>query len=479
MKIFFYAFANTPYIFNEVVKLAKIKKVDIEWGMIYPRRVYIDSLLDFIDNKLYLFENFDKVYQEIIYEDIVFQDDKWIDNIYSILESSKFGYKKEKGKKQLKVVYAIYQIYREFLLKTKPDYVVFPDIETVNGVLLLNICRELDIEPIVSVHTRQLDKSFFSNDYRESLPIYFGDFTQNNIEEAKKFIEHPIKKAIIGNQREKDIVEDKIIITPPPNILKRLINSIYIFFKYEKKAIFDTNLYLRVRLNFEKYFEIWREFYFNNYQSYFFDITKDNDYIPKNNVLLLLQVTPESSINTYSQYFIEQERVIDLIRLNIPSNFQILVKEHPAMRGMRSNSWYKKIKKKAGVYLVSHKVDTRKLMKQTKLVVTVTGSVGLECYHLDIPVIMFGQTFFSNFLYKVNSIDSLKKDIDKLIFDTKLDTTNQKIENIAKIYNISYDFFIHEPFHFDRVLTHTNINNYLNAIISHITRLNNYRDSDV
>jgi hypothetical protein len=473
MKIFFYAFANTPYIFNEVVKLAKSESLDIEWGMIYPRIVYRDSAKNIVktDNILYLFENFNDYYSKIELDGIEFNDTGWIDNIYTILESSKFGYKKENGEKQLKVISTISQIYREFLLETAPDYVVFPDIETVNGVLLLNICKELNIQPIVSVHTRQLDRSFFSDDYRETLPSYFGNYNDKDREKAKDFILYPIKKAIIGNQREADIVKDKIAIKAPPHIFKRLINSIVTYVKYENKAIFDTNLYLRIRLNFEKYFEMWREFYFKYYQINFFCIKSDEDYTPKNSILILLQVTPESSINTYSQFFIEQDRMIDLIRLNMPTNFKLLVKEHPAMRGMRSNRWYKNMKKRGGVCLVSHTVNTRELMSKSRLVVTVTGSVGLECYHLDTPIIMFGPTFFSDFVNRFDSISLLKKEINTLVHNPRFDSKDKKIVNIAKIYNVSYDFFIHEPFHFARVLTKSNIKNYLDALIDHIQRL--------
>jgi hypothetical protein len=472
MKIFFYAFGNTPYIFNEVIKLSKQKNINIEWGMIYPRYVYKDTAINLIDkdNILYLFDNFTDYYKNIKYEDVFFEEKNWIDNIYTIIESSKFGYKKKSSKKQLKVAYVIYKIYKEFLLKRKPDYVIFPDIETVNGALLLNICKELGIEVMVTVETRQLGESFFAKDYRETLPDYFGTYNKKDIIKADNFVNNPIKKAIIANQINDQFGDQQILVKPKENIFKRFIRSIVMHYKYEKYGIFDTNLYLRIRLNFEKYFEIWRKFYFNFFQEKYFDL-KNLEKYPDNYILLLLQVTPESSINTYSQYFIEQERVIDLIRLNMPSNFKLLIKEHPAMRGMRSIKWYKKMNKKAGVYLVSHKIDTKLMIQKSKLVVTVTGSVGIECYHFDKPCLMFGQTFFSHLLDRFYCIDQIKNQINDLIFNKTFDSKDKKIVEIAKIYNISYDFFIHEPFHFERVMKKSNINNFLNAIQDHIKRL--------
>lgn len=476
MKIFFYVFANTSYIFNEVIKLSKGKNQNIEWGLIYPRAVYKDSATGLVNqsNIFYLYENFDEEYKKLC-DNIYLNDDKWIDNIYSIIESSKFGYGKETRERQEKVFYCIYKTYKDFLLKVKPDYMVFPDIETVNGMLLLNICKELNIEVMVITHTRQIGVSFFSTDYRETLPPYFGKYSDLDYRRAHLFLTNNIKNAIIGNQLE----NQKIRIKPYANIFKRLLNAMRIYYKYEHNGIFDTGLYLRIRLNFEKYFELWREFWFYKYQIKYFDFYKTRKPNLDKFVLILLQVTPESSINTFSQYFIRQERMIELVRLNLPSNYKLLVKEHPAMRGMRKTSWYKSIKKKLGVFLVSHDLDTRELIKKSSLVVTVTGSAGLECYHMDKSVLMFGPTFFSHLVTRYDSMISLKSTIYNLINKSTYPQLDKKTENIAKIYNIGYDFFVHEPFHFERVMTKENINNLLNAIQDHIKRLEEYNKTDV
>lgn len=78
-------------------------------------------------------------------------------------------------------------------------------------------------------------------------------------------------------------------------------------------------------------------------------------------------MTPESSINTLEQYFIDQEKLIDM-----PNNFYLLVKEHPVMIGFRDTQFYK-----SGVMLVDPQISTIKLIE---LVITITGTVGLESY---------------------------------------------------------------------------------------------------
>lgn len=478
MKIFFYAFANTSYIFNKTIKLANERKMNITWGMIYPRAVYKDMVLDCIDkeNTLYLYENFEDKYNQTSIDEIQFNDNDWVDNIYTILETSKFGYKKEKSNKQLKVIYILYQIYKKFLIETKPDYVVFPSIETVNGTLLVNICKELNIEVMESVHTRSMNKSYFAQDYRESKPVYYGNYTSDNLLESEGFLNKKNNKSLIRNQIVSTLGTQNISIKPYAPLIIRTLLSFKNYFLYEKKGIFDTSFYLRLRTNFERYFDKWRHLFFKYYQIKYFDIKSEKDDVPKKFILFLLQFTPESSINTFEQYFIEQEKAIDLIRLNMPNNYYLLLKEHPQMRGLRASSWYKRMNMKAGVKLVSHHLSTNDFVDKSKLVATITGSVAIECYVSDKPIIMFGRNFFSHIVDNFDSFKNLKKELKLLIDKEKFDSNKIKIEKIAKIYNISYDFYIEEVFVFERIMSDNNIKNFLEAIISHTERVKNFKE---
>jgi hypothetical protein len=261
MRIFFYAFANSVIVFKRIIEYSKKCNNYIEWGVIYPRGVYKDYLDGLIEekNKFYLFKEFNSVYAEIEYSNLDLDDRFWNDNIYSIIESSKFGYKKYRPKKQLKVFKTIYYLYKKFLIDSKPDYLIFPDIETVNGMILLNICKELSIETMVTTSTRHLGGTFFSKDYRETLPDYYGNFKEKDINKAKEFLKDEIGHTIIGNKISRN---KGITLKPYANIFIRALMALERSINEEKNGIFDTDLYLRLRMNFEKYFEIWRNFYY-------------------------------------------------------------------------------------------------------------------------------------------------------------------------------------------------------------------------
>ena len=184
-----------------------------------------------------------------------------------------------------------------------------------------------------------------------------------------------------------------------------------------------------------------------------------------------MQVTPESSINSLEPYFIDQIRAIDLIRLNMPNNFYILVKEHPSMRGLRNNSFYKNLRKKAGVILVAPQVNTKKLMKKAKLISTISGTIGLESFMMDKPALLFGPTFFSHLVYRYNSFLNFREFLKEIIFSYKPMDKNQKIIEIAKLYNISYSIMLFDPFANPEVMEKGNIENYYKAILEHIKRV--------
>jgi len=470
MKIFFYAFANTSFFFNEVIKESKKLNDDIEWGILYPRGHWKNSSNELVkkENILYLYENFDDIYNSID-----FKVEKYygkLDNIYKLLDSSKNKYKTLDSDIQLKSAFTIYKIYKEFLIKKKPDYLVFPDLEVVDGLILFNICKELNIETLYITHTRYLKKSFFAQDYYETLPKYFGNATNKDFDLAKKILDDFYCKNINPLNID-ELKTDKIISINIPNIFYRFIRGLYLSYKYESKLIEEADFLTKIKMNVSNIIKKYRKIIFNLYKIKFFHIKKSNDWIPQNYILFPLQVTPESSINTLEQYFIEQERLIDLIRYNMPNNYYLLLKEHPSMIGIRKTEFYKKLRKKSGCLLVSPYLDTEEFVNGSKMVVSVTGTIGLECYFNNKPILLFGPTFFSHLVDRFECYNTLKQKIYDVIQKTNFSNNEEKIKEIAKIINISYDFFMNDPIYFPEVMSKNNIKMFLDAIKNHINRL--------
>lgn len=471
MKIFVYGFANTALFFNEVFKTSKDRNEDIEWGIIYsyaPHKNTSNKILK-KENIFYLYEDFNRLFNDYNrkIKDYKFPDTR--DNIHRAISASKHGYLRHNSAVQEKNANIIYEVYKEYLLKNTPEYMVFPDVETADGIILLNLCKELNIEVLYYVDTRYLGESFFAQDAYETLPKYFGTYNSEDIKKAKDTIYLYLNKKRKAFEVKK--FGDEGVSIKIPSIYHRFVNGLYNKYRYEKNAIIEGKFTVKILKLIPKIYKTYLNIKFKLFQKKYFRIKNDNDQLPKEFILFPLQMTPESSINTLEQYFINQERMIELLRLNMPHNFYLLVKEHPVMVGLRKTSFYYDLYRRSGVILVNHDVNTKELMQKSKLIVTVTGTVGLEAYLEDKKSLMFGPTFFSHLCSRFDSYLNIKNTISEAIYNT---TKNEnKTEELAKIHNISYDFVLNDPLFFKNVLKKDNINNFIDAVKNHIERINN------
>ena len=104
------------------------------------------------------------------------------------------------------------------------------------------------------------------------------------------------------------------------------------------------------------------------------------DNIPQDRYLYLpLQFHPECNSeywdrsNSYEDY---EEKIINFVRTNSPY-WNIVVKEHPNMLGMRLASFYRALKE-SGCNIVHPSRDHRSLLKASYAVVTLNSSAGIE-----------------------------------------------------------------------------------------------------
>lgn len=470
VKLMFYNFSNTFFFFNEVAKeLEKIAKI----AFIFPRGHHLKKSPKNI-KKYYLYEDFNEVYKQSSTKNETYLKR---DNIYKIIECDKNeayneGYKSLDKNNQLKLINTIYKIYKKFLEDFEPDYVVFPDVESVDGNILINICYELEIEVIYTVHLRQLGTSFFSNSIYETLPTYFGSYNNEDIKKATFLVNNFLSissRNFLRDWSNKTTVEIRL-----KNFFERTKDSLRLSYGKERffKGEGQSFLY-KVRTNLIYFVDKYRKFKFDNIHHRYFDIKTDQELhnLPKNSILFAMQVTPESSINSLEPYFIDQLRAIDLIRLNMPNDFYIIVKEHPSMIGLRNSDYYKMLRKKAGIILVSPYVNTKEIMKRVKLISTITGTIGLESFMMDKPTLMFGPTFFSHLVKRYDSYLNLKQELEELIFNFKPLSREEKIIEIAKLYNISYNFVLFDPISNPEVMEIGNIKSFTKALLKHIERL--------
>ena len=150
-------------------------------------------------------------------------------------------------------------------------------------------------------------------------------------------------------------------------------NSKYNIFKY-RHYIFDCALIRRFHKN-----------YYNKLENY-------NHY---KKILFPMHLEPEATLLYFSPKFSNQVSLIQDIAKQLPKDYILAVKEHPAQYGQLRQEEFKKLRERnSNIIFLSIDEDSHSLLKNVDAIATITGNVGLEAIINNIPVILFGNVFY-------------------------------------------------------------------------------------
>lgn len=114
-----------------------------------------------------------------------------------------------------------------------------------------------------------------------------------------------------------------------------------------------------------------------------------------------LHFEPERTTNPDGGIFHDQFLALKDLRNILPGNIKIYVKEHPSQfyisdRGSRGRSplFYNLINNVKNTFLVRNDYNTIDLIKRSKFVATITGTVAIEAAILGIPALTFGSVWY-------------------------------------------------------------------------------------
>lgn len=122
--------------------------------------------------------------------------------------------------------------------------------------------------------------------------------------------------------------------------------------------------------------------------------------LPEKFIVFFLHLQPERTTLPEGYGFTQQYKAIALLNELIPSDWRVVVKEHPAtfysycIPMGRWPGYYKALAALKKVVMVPLETDTYALMEQSQAVATVAGTVNREGQMMGKPVIMFGLDFY-------------------------------------------------------------------------------------
>ena len=334
--------------------------------------------------------------------------------------------------------------------KFAPDLIISPNFVSMPHLLINKFAQKRKIK-IFAVTTIGINNMLmFTSDYTDSTGEFFdklnkpeplneniynrsNDFLNdlriqwNNTEEFEKKINFEFE------HREKK----------PTSDYANRVNSFANFARKIKKIIIHLKRYiLGQNINYNKHLgytlddynplyavrdlasELWNIYKTKKINYYDLGKIKKFAFMP-------LQFQPEANIDVVSPQFNNQIETARRIAMNLPGDLTLVVKDHPDMHGLRSYKYLEKILNLPNVKLIDSSINSIEVLKKSKYLISVAGSIFFEAAVLKIPSLLLGNLGTVEILPNVLKINSLDELSDKLL----------KINDIIrkKIENNSYD----------------------------------------
>jgi Capsule polysaccharide biosynthesis protein len=464
MRICIYAYSTTAYFFRALIDACGQAGDAIEWSVVLPQGHFRPLFRKSVpkERQCYLYADFASRYAACD-EAAVERALAARGGLVRALMKDKDGYRHLDKAEQLRRAATMHFCYADFLDRVRPDFVLFPDLEVVDGFVLMSLARARGIGVLYFASLRLLARSFFAADAYESLPRYFGACDDDDRAAAREMISR-----FRARQSREPGASYPAAPPPRPSLWRRVVVSAWLRHRTERLHASEETLLMRFTRNFLGPMGRLRRRRFEITAARYFDPAQD---VPARYLYYALHYTPESSINGLEPYYADQLRVIDALLLNLPAGHRLVVKEHPAMVGMRPNDFYRDLRRRPGLVLLHPSGDSRALAEGAALVVTVTGTVGLEAWLMGKPCLMFGPTFFAHLCRKAPALGELGAAIAELVAAHAPASEEEKEIEIAKLLAIGADFTIGDPWFEPSVLATENVAAARGYLLRHLARL--------
>lgn len=289
-----------------------------------------------------------------------------------------------------------------FMDTEKPDVLIFPNNGGIGSLLLDTIARKKKIKILYIVAPALADCHLLSED--------LNTFSGVNKIFKKRMAAAPINDAYFEKARKilndfraapRPYNDDLLLTRQPVNRRKQLV------FLKPKNLIRSAKWFLHL---LRQHFASRERFDYSYIHPWGYlkdrlkrktrNLIGANDLYDKFNpdeqyAFFGLHVEPEVSILLAAPFVTDQINLVRQIARSLPVGYILYVKEHPSMTPHRPRAYYRELKKIPNVRLLSPTIPSFDIIKNAKLVTTITGSVGWEALMLKKPIIDFGHIYYN------------------------------------------------------------------------------------
>lgn len=382
-----------------------------------------------------------------------------------------YNYANYTHEEYIKIIQGCFKYTKEFLEKTNPDFIIMHPAESMELLVLHEVAKHMKIPTLMISSTRtgdrftihrntyQIFETIFSIHDKISKHHYKSPYEETAIKYVKVFREEGTVFSEFKKSYSEQEIFFKSIFKTPLKTLKRLYNYFYHyhFGYYKNDYMYKCKSPLKLasaelKVRFKRTLLKNSGIFCNP------DYKEDYVYFP-------LHFEPEIALSLLSPYYNDQISLAENIAKSLPIDMKLYIKEHPMMLGFRPISTYKRLLKMPNIVLVNPFIRSFDLLKDAKIVTSITGSAGWEALILKKPVITFGHVFF-NKLEMVKKIDDINK-LPKIIKNINESYEHDEIDLINFVSAIFEGSFGIEylPAESESILETMN-NPYFNTIVN-------------
>lgn len=335
------------------------------------------------------------------------------------------------------------------LEKEKPDLVYLPVVSAMGNMLLYHLAKKRNIPVLVGAETRINSGYAVSEDYRTFTFAnkVFQSFKNNSVslEEGRKYVE-----GFRSNPRTYLYVMQNFKHSGTLRMAFAWISPwrVFRFFSFVLSRIWHQSIHARdytdERIHWYLIDVLRRKIRLMRGFNDLYDTYNSKEpfvYYP-------LHFEPELATLVLARHWTDQISTIKHIAESLPFNYKLYVKEHPAMVGYRTRAWYQTLKKIPNIKLIHPNHNSFSILKEARLVTTLTGTAGWEAVLLGKPVLVLGDAYYAelSFVEKCTDLSNIAFAIRKQLSHPHPSST-EELELFAYVQSLlttSEDLHLHE-----------------------------------
>ena len=292
----------------------------------------------------------------------------------------------------------------------------------------------------------------------------------------KSFVEQQLKTLDLKSHKVKkkelytEVVQNIYYSNPQLNIKKnQLINALKnILWIVRKSLIFKKSIFNyqnnTIKTNI---LSITRILGFNRQ---FFN--KKTQKLPNKYFIYFLHYEPDASTFVWAFNYRDQLYQLKQICNNLPNNTFLIVKEHPLSELKRPNNFYKLLKKLPNLVLLDSAYDKAELIKNSKGIFTISGTIGYEGWVIGKKVLTLGNVYYDTLpnIFSVKNYDKINSTITEILKSPNPTTSMEERFRIDKYIKnnctvegsiFSYETNYNKMSHEEKIINIRNLRDYI------------------